>query len=124
VIIINQEIILGLIVAATSILTVVASKQFDKLTTRATTAAAREDREASGLRLDLARKDSEMANLRIELRDADNELDELRVKLLQLKERIYRLRLTTYSLLIAAGKTPEEIEEILPPLLDIFSENN
>lgn len=118
-IVINQEIVLGLIVAGTSLLTVVIQKLFEKLISRASVAAQREEQNSSGLRLDLARKDGELGNLRIELRDTDNQLDELRQKYLFLHEKMFRLRLLTIGILVAQGKTQEEIDSILPPMPDL-----
>ena len=115
-IIISQEIILGLIVAGTSVLTLLISKMFERLILKATESAQKEEQNSSGLRLDISRKDQEIANLRTEIRDTDLQLDVLRDKYFKLKEKIYQLRMITYGLLIAAGKSQEEIDEILPAI--------
>lgn len=121
---INQEVVIALIVAGSSLLGIVLSKVFEKLISRAGDAAQKEEQHSSGLRLDLSRKDLEISNLRTELRDTDNQLDLLRDKYLKLKEKIYQLRMITYGLLVAAGKTPEEIDQILPPVIDILLDSD
>lgn len=107
---------MGLIVAGTSVLTLLISKMFERLISKATESAQKEEQNSSGLRLDISRKDQEIANLRTEIRDTDLQLDVLRDKYFKLKEKIYQLRMITYGLLIAAGKSQEEIDEILPAI--------
>jgi hypothetical protein len=113
---INDGLLYALITAAASIITILVSKGIERLIAKSADQATREQNLDAGIRVDLGRKDLEITNLKTELREVELELDTLRIKYLGLIEKIYKLRMMTSGLLLAAGKTQEEIDAILPEI--------
>lgn len=113
---INDGLLYALITAAASIITLLVSKGIERLIAKSADQATREQNLDAGIRVDLGRKDLEITNLKTELREVELELDTLRIKYLGLIEKIYKLRMMTSGLLLAAGKTQEEIDAILPEI--------
>lgn len=113
---INDGLLYALITAAASIITIFVSKGIERLIAKSADQATREQNLDAGIRVDLGRKDLEITNLKTELREVEKQLDVLSVKYLGLIEKIYKLRMMTSGLLLAAGKTQEEIDAILPQI--------
>lgn len=113
---INDGLLYALITAAASIITIFVSKGIEHLIAKSADQATREQNLDAGIRVDLGRKDLEITNLKTELREVEKQLDVLSVKYLGLIEKIYKLRMMTSGLLLAAGKTQEEIDAILPEI--------
>ncbi len=113
---INDGLLYALITAAASIITIFVSKGIERLIAKSADQATREQNLDAGIRVDLGRKDLEITNLKTELREVEKQLDVLSVKYLGLIEKIYKLRMMTSGLLLAAGKTQEEIDAILPEI--------
>lgn len=113
---INDGLLYALITAAASIITILVSKGIERLIAKSADQATREQNLDAGIRVDLGRKDLEITNLKTELREVEKQLDVLSVKYLGLIEKIYKLRMMTSGLLLAAGKTQEEIDAILPEI--------
>lgn len=113
---INDGLLYAIITAAASIITILVSKGIERLIAKSADQATREQNLDAGIRVDLGRKDLEITNLKTELREVELELDTLRIKYLALIEKIYKLRMMTSGLLLASGKTQEEIDAILPEI--------
>lgn len=113
---INDGLLYALITGAASIITILVSKGIERLIAKSADQATREQNLDAGIRVDLGRKDLEITNLKTELREVEKQLDVLSVKYLGLIEKIYKLRMMTSGLLLAAGKTQEEIDAILPEI--------
>ena len=113
---INDGLLYALITGAASIVTILVSKGIERLIAKSADQTTREQNLDAGIRVDLGRKDLEITNLKTELREVEKQLDVLSVKYLGLIEKIYKLRMMTSGLLLAAGKTQEEIDAILPEI--------
>ena len=75
---------------------------------------AKEEALSSGLRLDLARKEQENALLKKEVDSIESERDHWRQQYWILYEEYMSVRVVARTILIKAGWTEDQVDEILP----------